>query len=49
MTVRELIDELTRQVRDNPDIAEYTVVDADGNFIDTARPDEAYEEMNLEW
>lgn len=49
MTVQDLIDELERQVRENPDVAEYLVVDADGETIDTVRPDEAYMEMNLEF
>lgn len=49
MTVLELIEELQRQSRDNPDVADYLVVDADGETIDTVRPDEAYNEMALEF
>lgn len=49
MTVKELIDELNRQISDDPDIAEYKIIDADGETIDTVRPDEAYGEMALEY
>lgn len=49
MTVRELIDELLCQIARDRDIEDYDVVDADGETIDTARPDEAYHEMNLEF
>lgn len=49
MTVQDLIYELESQIRGNPDIADYTVIDADGEFIDSIRPDEAYREMALEF
>jgi hypothetical protein len=47
--VQDLLNELQRQIRENPDIVDYTVVDADGETIDSVRPDEAYEEMALEF
>ncbi len=49
MTVQDLIDELASQIRENPDVADYAVIDADGESIDSVRPDEAYGEMSLEF
>jgi len=49
MTVRELYDELARLMREDPDVEDYTVVDADGEIIESARTDEAYQELNLEF